>query len=133
MARGRPRRGCRPRAREPARAGAHERTKRGAAAARCGNLAAGSTYAGGLGQDRGAAEPTSGSTAARYYPLKTRIAVAAGRPVDAVRAEIAAERYAAGAAERAGLRAQLLEALRGARDRGVSLESQPTQDPVVRG
>jgi len=78
-------------------------------------------------------EPTASSAAARYYPLKMRIAMAAGRAVDAVRAEIAAERVAAGAAERAGLRAQLLEALRGARDRGVSLESQPTQDPVVRG
>jgi len=78
-------------------------------------------------------EPTATTAAARYYPLKMRIAMAAGRPVDAVRAEIAAERYAAGVTERAALRAQLLEALRGARDRGIALESQPTQDPVVRG
>jgi hypothetical protein len=78
-------------------------------------------------------EPTATNAAARYYPLKMRIAMAAGRPVDAVRAEIAAERYAAGVTERAALRAQLLEALRDARDRGIALESQPTQDPVVRG
>ncbi len=78
-------------------------------------------------------EPTATNAAARYYPLKMRIAMAAGRPVDAVRAEIAAERYAAGVTERAALRAQLLEALRDARDRGIALESQPIQDPVVRG
>jgi outer membrane PBP1 activator LpoA protein len=78
-------------------------------------------------------EPTATNAAARYYPLKMRIAMAAGRPVDAVRAEIAAERYAAGVTERAALRAQLLEALRDARERGVALDSQPTQDPVVRG
>jgi outer membrane PBP1 activator LpoA protein len=78
-------------------------------------------------------EPTATNAAARYYPLKMRIAMAAGRPVDAVRAEIAAERYAAGVTERAALRAQLLEALRDARERGIALDSQSTQDPVVRG
>jgi outer membrane PBP1 activator LpoA protein len=78
-------------------------------------------------------EPTATNAAARHYPLKMRIAMAAGRPVDAVRAEIAAERYAPGVTERAALRAQLLEALRDARERGIALDSQPTQDPVVRG
>ena len=52
-------------------------------------------------------EPTATNAAARYYPLKMRIAMAAGRPVDAVRAEIAAERYAAGVTERAALRCLL--------------------------
>ena len=53
-----------------------------------------------------------------------RIALAAARPVDGVRAEIAAERYA-NAAERTQLRTQLLAALRDARERGVKLEPRP--------
>ena len=62
-----------------------------------------------------------------------RIALAAARPVDAVRAEIAAERFTANAAERTQLRTQLLAALRDAREHGVKLEPQASPDPIVRG
>jgi uncharacterized protein len=78
-------------------------------------------------------EPSAPSAAGRYFPLKMRIAMAAARPVDAVRAEIAAERFAPGPSDRGALRSQLLEALRDARDRGINLDSQPTQDPIVHG
>jgi len=77
-------------------------------------------------------EPTSAPGAQRFYLLKMRIALAAARPVDAVLAEMAGERLAS-AAERTGLRSQLLAGLRDARDRGVKLEPQASQDPVVRG
>jgi uncharacterized protein len=79
----------------------------------------------------------SGSAAAgapvRYYSLKMRIALAAARPVDGVRAEMAAEGFAANAAERTQLRTGLLAALREAREHGVKLEAQASQDPIVRG
>jgi uncharacterized protein len=69
----------------------------------------------------------------RYYSLKMRIALAAARPVDGVRAEMAAEGFAANAAERTQLRTGLLAALREAREHGVKLEAQASQDPIVRG
>jgi outer membrane PBP1 activator LpoA protein len=69
----------------------------------------------------------------RYYSLKMRIALAVGRPVDGVRAEIAAEGFAANAAERTQLRTQLLAALRDAREHGVKLEAAASPDPIVRG
>lgn len=68
-----------------------------------------------------------------YYSLKMRIALAAARPVDGVRAEMAAEGFAANAAERTQLRSGLLAALRNAREHGVKLEAQASQDPIVRG
>lgn len=77
-------------------------------------------------------EPTAAPGAQRFYLLKMRIALAAGRPVDAVLAEMSGERLV-NAAERSGLRSQLLASLREARDRGVKLEPQASQDPVVRG
>jgi outer membrane PBP1 activator LpoA protein len=78
------------------------------------------------------AEPAAADAATRYLELRRRIALAAARPVDAVRAEIAAERYVAGE-ERSQLRARLLAELKAARDRGVKLEPGATQDPTVRG
>lgn len=77
-------------------------------------------------------EPTAGPGASRFYLLKMRIALAAGRPVEAIQAEMAGEKLV-GQAERTGLRSQLLVQLRDARDRGVKLEPQASQDPVVRG
>ncbi len=78
------------------------------------------------------AEPTAADAALRYLELRRRIALAAARPVDAVRAEIAAERFVAGA-DRSRLRRALLAELRSARERGVKLEPQATPDPTVRG
>jgi len=79
------------------------------------------------------AEPTAAPAAPRYLQLRLRIALAAARPVDAVRAEISAERYSTSPAERTQLRSQLLAQLRQARERGVKLEPQASNDPVVRG
>jgi outer membrane PBP1 activator LpoA protein len=62
-----------------------------------------------------------------------RIALAAARPVDGVRAEIAAERLATADAERSALRSELLSLLRAARQQGVKLEPEASQDPTVRG
>ena len=78
-------------------------------------------------------EPTAAPGAQRFYLLKIRIALAAGRPVDAVLAEMASERLITSAPERTGMRSQLLAALRAARDQGLKLEPQATQDPIVRG
>jgi outer membrane PBP1 activator LpoA protein len=71
--------------------------------------------------------------AIRYYSLKMRIALAAARPVDGVRAEMAAEGLAATAAERSQLRSRLLAALLDAREHGVKLEAAASPDPIVRG
>lgn len=77
-------------------------------------------------------EPGAGPGAQRFFLLKMRIALAAARPVDAILAEMAGERLVT-TAERTGLRSQLLAGLRDARDRGVKLEPQSTQDPTVKG
>lgn len=78
-------------------------------------------------------EPATAAGADRFFALKTRIAMAAARPVDAVLAEMAGERFAANASERSAMRSQLLALLRDARDRGVKLDPQASQDPTVRG
>ena len=63
----------------------------------------------------------------RYFALRMRIALAAARPADAVRAEVASERFVPGAAERRTQRSALLDALRNAREHGIVLESQPAR------
>jgi outer membrane PBP1 activator LpoA protein len=79
------------------------------------------------------AEPTTTQAARRYLELRMRVAFAAALPVDAIRAEMAAERFAPSAAERTRLRTDLLAQLKLARGRGVKLEPQGTPDPTVRG
>jgi outer membrane PBP1 activator LpoA protein len=83
--------------------------------------------------DEATATSAGAASALRYYALKMRIALAAGRPVDGVRAEIAAEPFTANAAERTQLRTRLLAALRDAREHGVKLDAAASQDPIVRG
>jgi outer membrane PBP1 activator LpoA protein len=83
-----------------------------------------------LGAIAEAAGATSGS---RYYPLKMRIALATDRPVEAVRAEMAAERYSVNVGETTQLRTQLLSGLRTARERGVKLDPGASPDQTVRG
>lgn len=78
------------------------------------------------------AEPAATDAAQRYLELRRHIAFAAARPLDAVRAAISAERFVTGE-ERTRLRRALLAELKGARERGVKLEPQATQDPTVRG
>jgi outer membrane PBP1 activator LpoA protein len=79
------------------------------------------------------AEPTGTPAAPQYLESRMRIALAAARPVEGVRAEIAAERLAATDADRSALRSELLALLRAARDQGVKLEPEASQDPTVRG
>ncbi len=78
-------------------------------------------------------EPTGTPIAPQYFSSRMRIALAAGRPVDGVRAEMAAERLAANPSDRRAMREELLGLLRDARNRGVKLEPESSQDPIVRG
>lgn len=78
-------------------------------------------------------EAAGGTAGARYFPLKMRIALAADRPLEGIRAEMSAERFALNAAELTQLRLQLLTGLREVRERGVKLDPQASSDPIVRG
>ena len=78
-------------------------------------------------------EPAGTPTAPQYFDSRMRIALAAARPVEGVKAEMSAERLAANATVRGQLRAELLSLLRQARERGVKLEPEASQDPIVRG
>lgn len=73
------------------------------------------------------------AAALEYYSLKMRIALAAARPIDGIDAEIDAERYAPGDAQRLQLRRSLLAELLQARARGVSLAAPARTDTLVRG
>ena len=79
------------------------------------------------------AEPAGTPAAPQYFESRMRIAMAAARPVEGVRAEIGAERLAGSDAERSGLRVELLSLLRTAREQGVKLEPAASADPIVRG
>ena len=79
------------------------------------------------------AEPTGTPAAPQYLESRMRIALGAARPVDGVRAEMSAERLANADAERSVLRSELLALLRAAREQGVKLEPEASQDPTVRG
>jgi len=74
-----------------------------------------------------------GTLASYYYDARMRIALAAARPVESIRAEISAEQALTDAAARTRLRARLLTLLREARDRGIKLEPAASQDNIVRG
>jgi uncharacterized protein len=78
-------------------------------------------------------EPTGTPTAPMYFAVRERIALGAGRPLDAIRAESAGERLASDPAERSRQRQGLLAGLRQLKDRGVRLDTQPTSDPLIRG
>ena len=78
-------------------------------------------------------EPTGTPVAPQYFESRMRIALGSGRPVDGVRAEIAAERLSTDDNERSQLREELLSLLRAARSRGVKLEPEASLDPTVRG
>jgi outer membrane PBP1 activator LpoA protein len=78
-------------------------------------------------------ESAGSSAGARYFPLKMRIALATDRPMDGIRAEMAAERFMLNATELTQLRTQLLAGLRATRDRGTKLDPQSSPDPIVSG
>jgi len=78
-------------------------------------------------------QPTAAPAAARYLALRQRAAFATARPLDAVRAEVARERYITSPEERAASRSELLSQLRDASERGVKVEPRAATDTVVRG
>ncbi len=79
------------------------------------------------------AEPTGTPLAPQYHHSRMIIALAATRPLEGVRSEMAAERLATTPAERTQLRRELLTQLRTARERGVKLDPDASQDGTVRG
>src|ERR1039458_9653401 len=115
MARRRPRRRRHTRADQPQRGRAHACAEYRALATERREFAGGPTPARGLAENSRAARAHHGRRRRALFSLKMRIAMATARPVDAVIAEIAAERFAFSPAERTGLRSQLLALLRDAR------------------
>ncbi|MGH8205436.1 MAG: penicillin-binding protein activator [Steroidobacteraceae bacterium] len=73
------------------------------------------------------------AAALRYFTLRMQIALASGRAIDGIRAEMAGESDTGGAAGLKDLRNQLLSALIEARARGVRMLPQTSTDPTVRG
>ncbi|HEU4626025.1 MAG TPA: penicillin-binding protein activator [Steroidobacteraceae bacterium] len=78
-------------------------------------------------------QPTAPQAAIRYLTLRQQAAFATSRPVEAVRAEMARERYLVTADERTQARTELLFQLRDAQERGVRVEPRAVTDPIVRG
>ena len=78
-------------------------------------------------------QPPAPQAAIRYLSLRQQVAFATSRPVEAVRAEIARERYLVTADERTQARSELLNQLRDAQERGVRVEPRAATDNVVRG
>jgi uncharacterized protein len=75
----------------------------------------------------------AGAAAAPYLDARMRIALAAARPVDAVRAEIRSETLSNSLAQRRDARSRLLALLRQARERGVKLDPAASNDPTIKG
>ena len=78
-------------------------------------------------------QPAAPQAAIRYLNLRQQAAFATSRPVDAVRAEVARERYLLTDDERTQSRVELLNQLRDAQERGVRVEPRAATDNVVRG
>lgn len=79
------------------------------------------------------ATPEQADQAASYYRLKERIAFAAGRPADAVQAEMQLEHWLLKASAIEQSRVNLLYALRAASESGAKIQPALAADPVVRG
>jgi uncharacterized protein len=77
--------------------------------------------------------PATISEAAEYFRIRQQAAFAAGRPADAVAAEISAEPWLSNAQELRQGRVNLLSELRDANDHGVKIDPRASNDPVVRG
>ena len=78
-------------------------------------------------------EPTGTALAPQYFDSRMRIALGAARPLEGVRSEMSAEHLVTSPAERTRLRRELLAQLRLAREHGVKLEPEASQDATVRG
>jgi uncharacterized protein len=68
-----------------------------------------------------------------YLDARMRAALFTSRPVEAVRAEMIAERVASSGADRTAWRQKLLGYMRQARERGVRLDASASQEPTVKG
>jgi len=77
--------------------------------------------------------PQTASEATEYFKVRGQAAFAAGRPVDAVAAEISLERWLPNAQALHQSRVSLLGELRDASDHGVKLDPRATTDQVIRG
>jgi len=77
--------------------------------------------------------PATVSEAVEYLKTRQEAAFAAGRPADAVAAEISLEPWLANAQELRQSRLNLLNQLRDAGDHGLKIDPRSTNDPVVRG
>jgi outer membrane PBP1 activator LpoA protein len=77
--------------------------------------------------------PATIQEAAEYFRIRQQAAFAAGRPADAVAAEISAEPWLSNAQELRQGRVNLLSELRDASDHGVKIDPRASNDPVVRG
>ena len=78
-------------------------------------------------------QPAAPPAAIRYLNLRQQAAFATSRPVDAVRAEVARERYLLTDDERTQSRVELLNQLRDAQEHGARVEPRAATDNVVRG
>ncbi len=85
------------------------------------------------GQMQLIAEPVGTPTARPYLDVRQQLALAAGRPIDAIRAEGDAERLTTSVGERSALRRELLAGLRQLHVQGVRLEAPPGTDSIVHG
>ncbi|HEY3784491.1 MAG TPA: penicillin-binding protein activator [Steroidobacteraceae bacterium] len=79
------------------------------------------------------AEPKTAPEALRYLGLKQEAAFAAGRPADAVSAEIALERWLPAAQDLRQSRVNLLRSLRDASEHGARIDPRSAPDATVRG
>jgi outer membrane PBP1 activator LpoA protein len=77
--------------------------------------------------------PATVAEAVEYLKTRQEAAFAAGRPADAVAAEISLEPWLANAQELRQSRLNLLNQLRDASDHGLKIDPRSTNDPVVRG
>jgi len=81
----------------------------------------------------GVEQPSAAADALAYLALRERTALVVSMPVDAVSAEIRAERWLDTPRARQASRARLLEALRDASERGMRIDPSAAPDSTTRG
>ena len=77
--------------------------------------------------------PTSADLAQNYYWIRGRSAFLTGHPVEGTRALVERERWLSDPAGLRANRAELLNRIRGAAERGQPLKAPPKTDPIVAG
>src|SRR5882762_4762778 len=77
--------------------------------------------------------PTSADQAQNYWSIRGRSAFLTGHPVEGTRALVERERWLSDPAGLRANRAELLNRIRGAAERGQSLKAPPKTDPIVIG